>query len=292
MNDLPAAAAAGEEEPEAAGAAGARDGLWDHWETPPRIPDVPVLHLDGFDGPMDLLLDLAERKRIDLGQMSALALVEQLQAAMAELVHHVPLERRADWVVLATRLVLLRSQLLFPPSPEAAAAAEQDAVAEFARLGELAYARSLLGWLQRRPQLGIDVFALPAAEPPRQTGYVALMEACLFVLRGPEAQPEDEPLYQPRIPDLWRVSDAVARLRTLLALHPEGGDIAGFFPEGPAAGPAQALKAGAIVSSSLLAGLELAREGEAVLHQAQSFGVISVAAAAAFRAGPGSTYRT
>jgi hypothetical protein len=46
------------------------DPLWDDWDTPPRVPTIPVLHLDGFDGPMDLLLDLAERQRIDLGRIS------------------------------------------------------------------------------------------------------------------------------------------------------------------------------------------------------------------------------
>ena len=45
-----------------------RDTLWDDWDTPPRVPVAPMLHLDGFDGPIDLLLDLAERQRLDLGR--------------------------------------------------------------------------------------------------------------------------------------------------------------------------------------------------------------------------------
>ena len=51
-------------------AGGADDPLWDDWEAPPRLPASPVLHLEGFDGPMDVLLDLAERQRIDFGRMS------------------------------------------------------------------------------------------------------------------------------------------------------------------------------------------------------------------------------
>ena len=98
----------------------AGDALWDHWDTPPRVPSAPVLHLDGFDGPIDLLLDLAERQRIDLGRISILALVEQFVAASAELAAYAPVESRADWLVMATRLVLLRSRLLFPATPEAA----------------------------------------------------------------------------------------------------------------------------------------------------------------------------
>ena len=54
----------------------------DDWDTPPRIATIPELHLDGFDGPMDLLLDLAERQRCDLGRISVLDLGEQFVRAM------------------------------------------------------------------------------------------------------------------------------------------------------------------------------------------------------------------
>ena len=99
-----------------------------------------------------MLLDLAERQRIDFGRMSILDLAEQFVAAMARLADRVTLEQRADWLVLATRLVLLRSCLLFPDSPESAAAAEQDAAAELRRLDDLAAMRAAGVWLQQRPQ--------------------------------------------------------------------------------------------------------------------------------------------
>jgi len=97
------------------------DPILDDWDSPPRLPTVPVLHLDGFDGPIDVLLDLAERQRVDLGRLSILTLVEQFLAAMDRVADKVPLEERADWIIIATRLVLLRSKLLFPESPDAAA---------------------------------------------------------------------------------------------------------------------------------------------------------------------------
>ncbi len=127
---------------------------------------MPVLHLDGFDGPMDLLLDLAERQRIDFGRMSVLDLAEQLVAAMDRLVGRVPIERRADWLVLASRLVLLRSRLLFPGSPEEAAAAEREADAALRQVEALAVGRAAAAWLTTRPQLAFDVFARPPAAPP------------------------------------------------------------------------------------------------------------------------------
>jgi segregation and condensation protein A len=97
-----------------------------------------MLHLDGFDGPMDLLLDLAERQVVDLDKMSIVALAEQFAAALETLGSLVPIEQRADWVVLAARLVLLRARLLYPANPEAAANAEREADVELRWIRELA----------------------------------------------------------------------------------------------------------------------------------------------------------
>jgi hypothetical protein len=81
--------------------------------------------------------------------------------------------------------VLLRSRLLLPASPAAAIKAEQDAAAALRRLEEMILVRAAGSWLTARRQLGIEVFARPAATAPsREGGYVALMEACLVVLRG------------------------------------------------------------------------------------------------------------
>jgi segregation and condensation protein A len=254
----------------------AADPLWDDWDTPLNAPAIPVLHLDGFDGPMDLLLDLAERQRIDLGKMSVLALAEQFVAAMERLVDRVALEQRADWLVMATRLVLLRSRLLFPASPEAAAEAARDAAAELHRLDVLTRMRDAASWLQARPQLGQDVFARPMLAQPREGGYVALLEACLVVLRGRAGEPAEMPLYRPAIPVLWRVPQALARIRALLADHPEGDALAFFLPPLAADAPDRPLQARAAVASTFLAGLELARDGQIRLEQAAEFGAVTL----------------
>ncbi|WP_284943624.1 segregation and condensation protein A [Acidisoma cladoniae] len=262
---------AGEEREELA--EGSSDPIWDDWDNPPRVAQMPVLHLDGFDGPMDLLLDLAERQRIDFGRMSVRDLAEQFVAAMERLVGRVSLERRADWLVLATRLVLLRSRLLFPASPEAAIAAEQDAAAEVRRLEEMVFVRAAASWLTARPQLGTHVFARPAATAPsREGGYVALMDACLVVLRGRGGRPDEAPVYRPVVPDLWRVTDALARIRLTLAEHPEGGELSAFLPVLLADVANRELRARAAVASTLLAGLELAREGVLAIEQEKDYG--------------------
>jgi segregation and condensation protein A len=103
------------------------------------------------------------------------------------------------------------------------------------------------------------------------------MEACLVVLRGRGGQPAEEPVYQPDIPDLWRVSDALARIRAALAEDPEGGALTRFLPVIRADAPHRELRARAAVASTLLAGLELAKEGGLTLRQESPFATLSLA---------------
>ena len=247
------------------------DPLWDEWDTPPRVPDSPELHLAGFDGPMGLLLDLAERQRIDLGRISILQLVEQFLAGMTQLERHVSLERRADWLVMATRLLLLRSRLLFPANPRSAAEAAQEAHSEAHRLEQMMLVRAAATWLEQRPQLGCDVFARPQGRHPRVSSYMALMEACLAVLRGREGQAEiepDMPAGETAPLRLFRTSEAIARIRAVMAER--DGEEIGFgecLPSVSRDDPQLDLRARSAVASTLTAVLELARVGEVIAMQ-------------------------
>ncbi len=97
-------------------------------------------------------------------------------------------------------------------------------------------------------------------------------------MRGGEGQPADEAdsAYRLRLPDLWRVPDALDRIRRLLAEHPEGGDLVRFLPSIAAGTPDGTLKARAAMASPFVAGLELAREGEIGLDQAAVFAPVFV----------------
>ena len=253
------------------------DALWDDWDTPPRVPPAPILHLDGFDGPIDLLLDLAERQRLDLGRISLGDLVDQFVAASAQLAAHVPIERRADWLVMATRLVLLCSRLLFPATPEAAEEAERDAGREIARLDELRVIRAAASWLQARKQLGRDVFArVPSGPDPHVASYMALLEACLTVLRGRDEVPAATQVYRPTLGDLFRIPEALIRMRALVAAMREPRPLEAFLPAVPAKRRAEPVIVRSAVASTFMAALELCRGTVVGLDQAEGFGTITV----------------
>ena len=268
------------------GAALAADGLDDDFEAPPRAAageaGTPELRLGAWEGPLDLLLELARARRVDLAKLSILDLAEQFGAALEAAVARcrVPLSRLGDWLVMAAHLALLRSRLLLPADTEEAEQARREAEALRRKLADRAFVRRLADWLERRPQLNRDVFARGAAEEPETTDRAtpaadtaALLRACLAVLERPDRGGSWRP--PPLL--LWRVPDALARLRRMLPATPEGAPLECFLPETAAGGPDAALRRRAALASTLLAGLELGREGAASLSQAEAFGAIVVA---------------
>jgi segregation and condensation protein A len=270
----------------AAGQPPSDDPVWDDWENPPGVPGVPVLHLEGFDGPMDLLLDLAERQRIDLGRMSILALAEQFVAAMAQLGDRVAIERRADWLVMATRLVLLRSRLLFPESPAAAAAAERDAASELRRIDDLAEARAAAAWLGARPVLGHDVFTRGAPErqgvhldAAYEVDVIAFLWASLSLFEEDADGLDTVARYRPVWADLHSVTEARDRILRVLGEGGDGEELRHFLPEEPATDadldpPERSLRLCSAWATTFSASLELAKQGDVGLAQEQAFRVI------------------
>lgn len=266
--------------------------------------DRVLLHLDGFEGPLDLLLDLARKQEVDLARISMLALVDQYVAAIEDLgMAATRLERAADWLVMAAWLTWLKSRLLLPQGSEEASEAERAAHVFTDRLARLERVRALAAWLEARPQLGRDAYVRGAPEAWADAvapDLPALFQACL---RGLRWQRDDAPTYAPRRPVLWGVQEALARLRALIGTLPDGSDLAAFFPphlfprpppERPEATSTSAgspadlrLRRRAAVASTLVGALELARDAQLRLRQAAAFGPIQVhAVSSTARAGP------
>src|SRR5271165_4587008 len=112
-----------------------------------------VLRLDGFEGPMDLLLDLARAQKVDLAKISILSLVDQYLVVI-EGARRVRLELAADWLVMAAWLAWLKSRLLLPKDHQLADEGETAAETLAARLADLQAIRAAAAWLGLRPQLG------------------------------------------------------------------------------------------------------------------------------------------
>ena len=241
-------------------------------------PDGPadslLLRLEGFEGPLDLLLELARAQKVDLARISILALVEQYLEVI-EGARRIRLELAADWLVMAAWLTWLKSRLLVPATDDDLEAGEEAAEALTARLRELEAIRTAAAWLGKRPILGQDVFArgMPEDHTEIDRSRIAadlgsLVRAYLVAIRrGTKAVP-----YRPRALTLWTVQDALKRFRSLLGSAPDWASLTQFLPEN-LLGPTERRAA---LTSTLLAGLEMARDGVVRLRQDEAFGPILV----------------
>jgi segregation and condensation protein A len=259
------------------------EGGGDVLEAPTRTEvgnaGAPILQLGGYEGPLDLLLELARAQRVDLTRLSIGDLAEQFAAAVeaATAARRLPLHQLGDWLVMAAWLLLLRARLLLPVESAAGQEARREAVALREQLARRAAIRRLADWLARRPQLGREVFGRGRAEEPDAAhaaiptaDITGLLRACLAVLE----RPGQGGSYRPEPLLLWRVPEALERLRRMLPVLPDGATLEHFLP---LVGDAQSdipLQRRAALASTLMAGLKLCREGTATLDQNQLFGQI------------------
>ena len=237
-------------------------------------PDRLHLHLDGFDGPLDLLLELARAQKVELHDISVLQLVDQY-LRIVEGARRVRLELQADWLVMAAWLAWLKSRLLIPDDPAAAQEGEEGMGNLADRLRELQAVRGGAAMLGERRQLGRDVWGRGAPESFEvvdRSGYrlstAALVASYLAAVRRAGARQS----YRPRPPVLWSVNDALGRMSSLLSGMPDWSVLERFVPPGLS----EPLHRRAAVASTLVASLEMARAGALRLRQDEPFGPILV----------------
>jgi segregation and condensation protein A len=243
------------------------------WEDPPRTDPrdaCPVLAVEGFEGPLDWWLEMAWAQKIDLAKLPIARLIGGFATAMeAALGRRVDgqLARWAVWTVMAATLTELRSRLLLPADAPTARAAVEEAEALRRQLLDQAQMRNASDWLERRAQLGRDAFrrGQPEVRAAGRGGELTeLLRACLPALQVPENQAV---ALRPRAPPLWTASDALAHLSRLLMMLPDGSPLTAFLPCISHDAPGRALRCRAAVSSTLIAGLERARDNALLLDQ-------------------------
>ena len=202
-----------------------------------------------------------------------------------------PLGQKGDWVVMAAWLVQLRARLLLP----ADAPAQQEAAAEAdmfrGRLVALEDIQALALWLERRPQLGRDVFARAqpeifghSVEAGPAIDRVEFLWASLALFDDETAAADTATVYQARPFELYAVAEARERILRRLAEAPDGAPLERFLPDPtdiPERGAHRQLRLRPAWSSTFIAGLELAKQGAVVLGQGGDFCPIHVAPASA-----------
>ena len=235
-----------------------------------------IVDIDGYEGPLHVLLALARSQKVDLLELSVLKLAEQYLAFVRQ-ARRLRFSLAADYLVMAAWLAYLKSRLLLPkperPKAEEPPAEEMAAQLAF-RLAKLDAMRQAAEALMVRAQLGRDVFgrgdpeAIKVIPSTRLEGDLyALMDAYLA-----QRKKEEGRHYRPKPPQCYPLEDARERLRGLLPDLDRWTPLAGVAPQRPARdaageGPSRA----SYLASTLSASLELVKEGALEARQLEPF---------------------
>jgi len=247
------------------------------WDAPERIApenadDVLVLELDGFEGPLDLLLVLARNQKVDLTKISILRLAEQYLDYI-EVARELRLEIAADYLVMAAWLAYLKSKLLLPEKEQIEdGPTGQELAAQLAfRLKRLDAMREVIARIMNRKRLGVDLFGRGLPEGIRVVRS-SVYQASIFDLLKAYAEQRQrtatvsEVKWGGRV--VWSIKQARDRLSSLLGHEPDWAILDKFLEEykpSPLLGKT-------VTASSFGATLELAREGYLEIRQHQAFG--------------------
>lgn len=234
-----------------------------------------VVDVEGFEGPLDLLLALARTQKVDLAKISVLALAQQYLNFIAE-ARRLRLEIAADYLVMAAWLAFLKSKLLLPAEPSEEGeptGAELAALLAF-RLKRLDAMREVSAQLMTRKRLGRDVFARGLPEPIRVTRQSVYDANVYDLLKAYSQQRQRMAVRSYRMPprSVWSLTEARVELERLLGMTldwaPLDQLLAEFLVE-------PELRRTAL-ASSFTASLEMTREGALEIRQAKSFAPLLV----------------
>lgn len=245
---------------------------WDETplDVPPEASDTLTLAIDGWEGPLHLLLDLARRQKVDLRKISILALVDQY-LEFVERAGAQRLELAADYLVMAAWLAWLKSLLLLPRDPEVQPSPEELALRLQLRLQRLGAMREAGARLMARDRLGRDVFPRGAPEGLRIERQVR-WHCDLFLLMQAygHVQHRNRPvIHMVRARPVMTLEAAIARVEALIGVAIDWTALTSFLPQHePDADPRLARSA---LASSFVAALELAKQGKVELAQEATF---------------------
>ena len=225
--------------------------------------------VDGYEGPLDLLLDLARRQKVDLSRISVLALAEQY-LEFIEAARRVRLELAADYLVMAAWLAYLKSRLLLPAPPKGEEPDPRELAASLARrLKRLQAIRVAAEQLMERPRLDRDLFLRGAPEgldvvnAPRYRA--SLFDLLTAYARQRQKQALSHVSFKTR--QVWSLAEAREALERILGMAVEWTTLDNYLIDWVAS-PSQART---VRASTFSASLEMVREGLIDLRQDRAF---------------------
>ena len=234
-----------------------------------------IVDVGAFEGPLDLLLTLSRTQKVDLRQISILALARQY-LAFVEQAKQLRLELAADYLVMAAWLAFLKSRLLLPPDPLAEGPSGEELAAHLAfQLERLQAMREVAAKLMARDQLGRDFFARGITEDVTRVRRVTYTATLLDLMQG-YARIRTRDDFRPYVMDrdsVMTMEQALDRMRGLIGYAGEWTDISSYMPEGWSADPGRRRSA---TAATFAASLELAKEGQIDIRQSEIFAPIQI----------------
>jgi segregation and condensation protein A len=240
-----------------------------------RAAEALIVDVDGYEGPLDLLLTLSRTQKVDLRKISVLALAEQYLGFIDQ-AKSLRIELAADYLVMAAWLAFLKSRLLLPPEPGDEGPSGEELAAHLAfQLERLQAMREAAAQLMGRDQKARDFFVRGIPEDVERVRRVTYTATLLDLMQGyARIRTRDE--FRPFVMDRDRIltmEQALERMRPLIGFAGDWTELTSYLPEGWVTDPALRRSA---TAATFAASLELAKAGMIELRQGETFAPIQI----------------
>ncbi len=234
-----------------------------------------IIDVDGFEGPLDLLLTLSRTQKVDLRKISVLQLAQQYLEFVKK-AKQIRIELAADYLVMAAWLAYLKSRLLLPPDPTEEGPSGEELAAHLAfQLERLHAMREAAAKLMARDRLGRDFFVRGIPEDMERVKRVTYTATLLDLMQG-YARIRTRDDFRPYTMDrdaIFTLEQALERMRGLISFAGTWTDIASYLPDEFSADPVRRRSA---TASTFAASLELVKEGRVEIRQNNAFAPIEL----------------
>ena len=253
-----------------------QEELFDHQAVAERVAaETLIVDVDGFEGPLDLLLALSRSQKVDLRKISVLDLAVQY-LGFIEKARELRIELAADYLVMAAWLAFLKSRLLLPPDPALAGPTGDELAAHLAfQLERLQAMRDAAAKLMAGDRLGRDRFVRGVTEDVTRRKTVNYSANLLDLMQG-YARIRTRDDFRPFVMErdsVFTMEQALQRMRGLIGFTGHWTDILSYLPDGWTDDPKKRRSA---TASTFAASLELAKEGKIVIRQDEIFSSIQI----------------